>query len=63
MGVRNIPKSQKKHMMVVVLQAGIEVMRRLVRILEGIQKLSRYDSGVNGWFWHPNTPLPTMLAL
>jgi hypothetical protein len=46
-GVGDIPKGQKKHMLVFVLQASIEILGRLVRILERIEQALPIRFGPN----------------
>jgi hypothetical protein len=43
----NITKSQEEHPGIVVLQAGVEVLNRSLRVLEGLHKTLAIRFGAN----------------
>jgi hypothetical protein len=59
-GIGNIAKSQKKHTGIVVRQTGVEVLGRLLRVLESLQEILTIRFGANQPLCHPNTPSNTL---
>src|SRR5450759_2331948 len=55
-GVCDIAQREKEHMGVFILQASVEILSRLVRILERFQETLPIRYGFSGWSWHRNTP-------
>jgi hypothetical protein len=54
--IGDIAKSEKKHTVVFVLDASVQIVSSLVRIPKRFQEAFTIGFGLNGHLWHPNTP-------